>query len=147
MTEQDKFKIVLDEAKSVYHPEQHKDFIVDHFAGADQLISIAAHNVADQINDEELNSKLYLDSAIANELDKLRNNPNRWGITAEKLVKDENFRYLVSGLISNDNVVNYELTNHNDFNFDELKSLLNQLQIELPIVGGSLDDLILEYAK
>lgn len=147
MAEQNKLQTVLAEAKQIYVPEQHKDFIVEHFAGADQLISIAAHNVADQISDEELNSKLYLDSAIANELDKLRNDPKRWGITAEKLAKDENFRYLVSGLISNDNVVDYELTNHNDFDFEELKSLLNQLQIELPIVGGSLGDLILEYAK
>lgn len=147
MAEQNKLQTVLTEAKQIYMPEQHKDFIVDHFAGADQLIETAANNVADQISDEELNSKLELDSAIANELDKLRNDPKRWGITAEKLAKDENFRYLVSGLISNDNVVNYEWTSHNDFDFDELKSLLNQLQIELPIVGGSLDDLILEYAK
>lgn len=147
MAEQNKLQTVLAEAKQIYMPEQHKDFIVEHFAGADQLISIAAHNVADQISDEELNSKLELDSAIAKELDKLCNDPKRWGITAEKLAKDENFRYLVSGLISNDNVVNYEWTSHNDFDFDELKSLLNQLQIELPIVGGSLDDLILEYAK
>lgn len=138
---------MLDETKNVYHPEQHKDFIVEHFAGADQLIDLAAHNVADQISDEELNSKLELDSAIAKELDKLRNDPKRWGITAEKLTKDENFRYLVSGLISNNSSVDYETDNHNDLDLDELKSLLSQLQIELPIVGGSLDDLILDYAK
>lgn len=147
MAEQDKFKIVLDETKNVYHPEQHKDFIVEHFAGADQLIDLAAHNVADKIDDSVLNSKPFLDSAIAAELDQLRNNPQRWGITAEKLAKDENFRYLVSGLISNNSSVDYETDNHNDLDLDELKSLLSQLQIELPIVGGSLDDLILDYAK
>ena len=77
MAEQNKLQTVLTEAKQIYMPEQHKDFIVDHFAGADQLVNITAHNVADQISDEELNSKLELDSAIANELDKLRNDPKR----------------------------------------------------------------------
>ena len=129
MAEQDKLKIVLDETKNVYHPEQHKDFIVEHFAGADQLIDLAAHNVADKIDDPVLNSKPFLDSAIAAELDQLRNNPQRWGITAEKLAKDENFRYLVSGLISNNSSVDYETDNHNDLDLDELKSLLSQLQI------------------
>lgn len=147
MAEQNKLQTVLTEAKQIYMPEQHKDFIVEHFAGADQLIDLAAHNVADKIDDSVFNSKPFLDSAIAAELDQLRNNPQRWGITAEKLAKDENFRYLVSGLISNNSSVDYETDNHNDLDLDELKSLLSQLQIELPIVGGSLDDLILDYAK
>lgn len=77
MAEQDKFKTVLDEAKNIYHPEQHKDFIAEHFAGADQLIDLAAHNVTDKIDDKVLNSKPFLDSAIAVELDQLCNDPKR----------------------------------------------------------------------